>query len=83
MTDVTASELICFDRFMETPSQHIEEIVHYFLHRDSSGFVEGFNNKVKVIKRRCYGLKKIKTLFQRIILDTLGMTMYAPNMCVI
>jgi transposase len=27
--------------------------VHYFIDRHTSGFVEGFNNKLKVIKRRC------------------------------
>ena len=34
--------------------------------------VEGFNNKVKVLKRRCYGLASAKRLFQRLIIDTKG-----------
>ncbi|MGZ8173611.1 transposase [Methylobacter sp.] len=29
------------------------EITNYFIQRQSSGFVEGLNNKIKVIKRRC------------------------------
>ena len=35
----------------------------------TSGFVEGFNNKLKVLKRRCYGLTNLGHLFQRIFLD--------------
>jgi hypothetical protein len=27
-----------------------------YLRRQSRGFVEGFNNRVKVLKRRCYGI---------------------------
>ena len=39
---------------------------------DTSGWVEGINNKVKVIKRRCYGITNLKHLFQRIFLDLQG-----------
>ena len=49
-----------------------EEITNYFLQRQSSGFVEGLNNKLKVLKRRCYGLDSVKTLFQRLWLDLTG-----------
>ncbi|WP_413226956.1 transposase [Cysteiniphilum marinum] len=38
--------------------------------RNSSGFVEGFNNRLKVLTRRCYGLKNAKRFFQRIKIDT-------------
>jgi len=48
---------------------YIEEIVNYFIARHSSGFVEGFNNKIKLIKRRCYGIINVGYLFQRIFLD--------------
>ncbi|MBK9039186.1 MAG: transposase [Bdellovibrionales bacterium] len=44
-------------------------MVNYFLDRLTSGFVEGLNNKIKVIKRRCYGLKNIGHLFQYLYLD--------------
>jgi transposase len=47
----------------------LEQIVNYFIHRHSSGFVEGLNNKIKVIKRRCYGILNAEHLFQRIFLD--------------
>jgi transposase len=38
----------------------------------NSGFVEGLNNKIKVLKRRCYGLSKPESLFQRLFLDLRG-----------
>ena len=36
------------------------------------GLIEGFNNKIKVVKRRCYGIFNIQHLRHRILLDTLG-----------
>ena len=47
-------------------------ILNYFNDRISSGFVEGLNNKIKTIKRRCYGINKVSSLFQRIWLDLQG-----------
>ena len=66
---VNGSSLTCFDKFLSTLDSYMEEIVNYFVARHSSGFVEGFNNKIKVIKRRCYGILNIGHLFQRIFLD--------------
>ncbi len=61
--------------------QWVEEykpyIGNYFKERKSSGFVEGLNNKIKVLKRRCYGLMKTETLFQRLFLDLQGFACYA------
>lgn len=50
------------------------EILNYFYRRGrkNSGFVEGLNNKIKTIKRRCYGLLSVETLFQRVYLDLEG-----------
>ena len=50
---VRAARVRCFDRFLKTLSNWMDEITNYFIKRDNSGFVEGFNNKVKVLKRRC------------------------------
>ena len=50
----------------------MDEITNDFLDRQTSGFVAGFNNKIKVIKRRCYGILNVKHLFQRIHLDLSG-----------
>ena len=69
---VQKSGLTCFDRFIKTVATWMQEITKYFVDRLSSGFVEGLNNKIKVIKRRCYGLTNIKHLFQRIKLDLEG-----------
>ena len=44
---VRAAGVKCFDGFIETLSKWKQEITNYFVNRDSSGFVEGFNNKVK------------------------------------
>jgi len=74
---VEESELNCFNKFMETLTKHMIEVTNYFMQRYNSGFVEGFNNKVKVLKRRCYGLSSPLKLFQRLIIDTLGLERFA------
>ena len=76
---VTNSELVCFNHFIKTLSTYQEQIVNYFIQRNSSGFVEGFNNRVKVLKRRCYGLSSTTKLFQRLVLDTMGLSRFAPG----
>ena len=53
------------------------QVTNYFMQRYNSGFVEGFNNKVKVLKRRCYGLSNAIKLFQRLIIDTMGLKRFA------
>jgi len=52
-----------------TLDAHMEEIANYFIERKNSGFVEGLNNKIKIITRRCYGIFNIKHLFQRITIS--------------
>jgi transposase len=69
---VQASELDCFDGFIKTLYAHWQPILNYFEDRITSGFVEGLNNKIKTLKRRCYGIKKVTTLFQRLWLDLEG-----------
>lgn len=74
---VTCSELTVFNGFIKTLCKYIDEISNYFISRNNSGFIEGFNNKIKSLTRRCYGLKSAKRLFQRLKLDTLGVSMFA------
>jgi transposase len=74
---VRHSGLTCFDTFLNTLDYWWTEITNYFVHRDSSGFVEGLNNKIKVLKRRCYGLFNLGHLFQRIFLDLEGYRLFA------
>ena len=79
MGSVTNSGLTCFKPFIKTLSTYQEQIANYFIARNNSGFIEGFNNKVKVLTRRCYGLSNSVKLFQRLVLDTLGMIRFAPG----
>lgn len=72
MKRVRKSGLDCFDSFLVTMENWFDEITNYFINRLTSGFVEGFNNKVKVLKRRCYGITNLTHLFQRIYLDLEG-----------
>ena len=74
---VRRSTLACFDEFLTTLDNWLDKIVNYFTNRLSSGFVEGLNNKVKTIKRRCYGILRITTLFQRLYLDLEGYRRFA------
>ena len=39
-----------------------KEILNSFESKIDNGFVEGYNNKIKVIKRVSYGIKKFETL---------------------
>lgn len=73
---VKRSSVRCFDGFLKTLNLHQEEISNYFPERYNSGFVEGLNNKIKVIKRRCYGLLNRDHLFQRLYLDLFGYALY-------
>jgi len=59
-------------RFIKLPLYIWHYILNYFNRRISSGIVEALNNKIKTIKRRCYGINKVSTLFQRIWLDLQG-----------
>jgi len=74
---VGKSRLKCFDTFVNTLTKFMNEITNYFRDRNTSGFVEGLNNKIKVIKRRCYGILNIGHLFQRIHLDLKGYDLFA------
>lgn len=74
---VRHSVLTCFDQFLKTLDNWLDEIVNYFVNRLSSAFVEGLNNKVKTIKRRCYGILRVTTLFQRLYLDLEGYRRFA------
>jgi len=74
---VEKSELTCFNTFVKTLSKYKPYIGNYFKQRKNSGFVEGLNNKIKVMKRRCYGLLSTETIFQRLFLDLNGSAIFA------
>jgi len=72
------SGLRCFDGFLALLDSWQDLIVNYFINRQTSGFVEGLNNKIKVLKRRCYGLRNVVRLFQRLTLDLEGYRRFSP-----
>jgi transposase len=74
---VQAAGLTCFDTFRRTLHRYWQEITNYFVDLRSSGFVEGLNNKLKVLKRRCYGIFNLDHLFQLIFLDLEGYRLFA------
>jgi transposase len=69
---VNQSEMNEFKSFLGTIETWLDKISNYFLERLTSGFVEGFNNRVKVLKRRCYGIFDVAQIFQRLTLDING-----------
>jgi len=78
---VKASGLKCYESFFTTLDNWLEELTNYFLQRHNSGFVEGLNNKIQVLKRRCYGIFNLSHLFQRIFLDLEGYRLFAKPVC--
>jgi hypothetical protein len=75
---VEKSGLSCFDAFLSLLDTWLDLIANYFINRQSSGFVEGLNNKLKVLKRRCYRLRNVVRLFQRLTLDLEGYRRFSP-----
>jgi transposase len=65
----TVAEFPELDGFLRTFERWQEEILNYFAARQTSGPVEGINNKARVIVKRCYGLKSADSLWTRLILD--------------
>jgi transposase len=74
---VEKNRLSGFNTFIKTLKKYKSTILNYFKERKNSGFVEGLNNKIKVLKRRCYGVFKPETLFQRLFLDLKGYKMFS------
>ena len=77
-----ALEIKEFSGFIKTLRTNQNNICNYFSNRYNSGFVEGMNNKIKVLKRRCYGVYNIKNFFQRIFLDIEGYRFFDENQSV-
>jgi transposase len=75
---VVKSGLRCFDPFLSLLDRWLDLIANYFIKHQTSSFVEGLNNKLKVLKRRCYGLRNVARLFQRLTLDLEGYRRFSP-----
>jgi transposase len=57
------------DGFIKTFGRWQKEILNYFDAGQTSGPIEGINNKARVILKRAYGLKSADSLWTRLILD--------------
>lgn len=55
------------DSFCKTLSNWKSEILHFFHHRITSGFVEGMNSKIRVLKRIAFGIPNQEHFRLRII----------------
>ena len=75
---VERSGLTCFDAILSLLDSRLDLIANYFIDHQTSSFVEGLNNKLKVLKRRCYGLRNVARLFQRLTLDLDGYRRFSP-----
>lgn len=65
---VERSGLASFESFAEGVGLWREEILAYFAEPTTNGYAEGVINKVKVIKRRAYGLPSFEGFRERVLL---------------
>lgn len=65
----TSSDAIYYHGFVKTLLNWEEEVLNYFIDFTTSGFVEGVNNKIKLIKRTAFGFGNFEN-FRRKILDS-------------
>jgi hypothetical protein len=68
-----------FERLLGTSKRWRGEITTDCLGRQTSGFVEGFNTRVQVLKRRYYGIFTVGRLVQRRTLDVHGYQRFGPT----
>lgn len=58
-----------FPKSCQTIKRWIDEILAYFDNRTTQGVVEGINQKIKLIKRKAYGLTNFKNFRRRVLLN--------------
>jgi transposase len=58
-----------FSQSCQTIKRWIDEILAYFDNRTTQGAVEGINQKIKLIKRRAYGLTNFSNFRRRVLLN--------------
>jgi transposase len=75
---VAKSALRCFEPLLSLLDSWLSLIANYFINRQTSSFVEGLNNKIKLLKRRCYGLRNVTRLGERLTLDLEGYRRFSP-----
>jgi len=52
---------------LTTIRNHLDGICNYFLHRTTSGVMEGINNRIKLIKRQAYGFVNFDNFWARLL----------------
>lgn len=57
------------ESFVSTLENWANQVVNYFNHRTTQGFVEGMNNKIKLIMRRGYGYRNFGNFSLRILAE--------------
>ena len=67
--DWTENSYKYFPKSCRTISRWIDEILAYFDHRTTQGVVEGINQKIKLIKRKAYGLTNFDNFRRRVLLN--------------
>ena len=69
MIEWTESSYKYFPKSCQTIKRWIDEILAYFDNRTTQGTVEGINQKIKLIKRRGYGLNNFNNFRRRVLLN--------------
>lgn len=67
-TAVTRAAIPSFDAFAKGVELWRQEILAYFDEPTSNGYAEGITNKIKVIKRRAYGVPRFDSFRARILI---------------
>lgn len=67
IADATALGLSHLDAFCDTLLNWQPEILNFFTHRITSGFVEGMNGKIRLLKRIAFGLPNFEHFRLRMI----------------
>jgi transposase len=69
MEKVRTTGLKALDNFLNTLDNWGQQILNYFNHRTSQGFVEGMNNRIKLIMRRGFGYRNFDRFSLRILIE--------------
>ncbi|CAD5963435.1 Transposase [Planktothrix tepida] len=69
LVEWTESSYKDFPKSCQTIKRWIAEILAYFDNRTTQGAVEGINQKIKLIKRRAYGLNNFANFRRRVLLN--------------
>ena len=69
ISNVPATTMECFYGFINILKKYKSEVIRYFNGRNTNGFVEGFNNKVKILRQLYYSISNLKRYSKKLDLD--------------